>query len=715
MNTERAIGGDVEAWASQALATLLGRVFAQLRPRPPLTPIAWVEKYRRLSTEENPDFAGPFRLENIPALRGILAAAGQRGVRRIAAQKPAQFAWTAGVVCTLMGYFSHWKPCVQVAMFPREKSAKDFDAEKFSPMVRATPALAKRIKLKSRSDGNSATRKHYPGGLLKLVASNSPADVKSTSAKVRYVEEPDDTNRDVKGQGNSIVLLRERGKAIRNSLEIIGGTPTAKGASEIEKEMRTTDQRRFLVACHECGERHEPEHEHMVIPGLDLSPEELAAPDIDERYPVRDVFGRAKPEEAYYACPHCGCVWTDEQRVANIRRAASEAPNYGWEPTAQSPDPGFFLNEFQSTFEGSYVPLLAEKYVKALHQMEQGEPTDMVAYWNSTRGLPWEYKGELPEEDELRARAEKYDEWSVPAGGLVATMTVDVQHDRLAVTVWVIGRGEEMWLAYWGELYGQTVVAHQGAWVELEQLLGREVRLPGGLVLPIAAVGIDCSDGQTSEASYGFVRKHTRQGREVLALKGASDNEGRVEIWRPAKAIDPNHRSTKASRFGVQVHIVGAAKAKDLILGWAQEGGRVRLTGHGPGRMHWYEGVRPDFYEQLLSEIKIPARNNPKRRMWKARTDRRNEALDCTVYAVYLIRHLRLHVRKPAQWDYEESRLRQGTLQIEAPVVAPSPALPVVQTSKPDPVVVTPPTLPPMPAPRPASGGLGRSDWMERL
>ena len=713
MNTERAISGDVEAWATQALATLLGRVFAQLRPRPPLTPVAWVEKYRRLSTEENPDFAGPFRLENIPALRGILAAAGQRGVRRIAAQKPAQFAWTAGVVCTLMGYFAHWKPCVQVAMFPREKSAKDFDAEKFSPMVRATPALAKRIKLKSRSDGNSATRKHYPGGLLKLVASNSPADVKSTSAKVRYVEEPDDTNRDVKGQGNSIVLLRERGKAIRNSLEIIGGTPTAKGASEIEKEMRTTDQRRFMVSCHECGERHEPEHAHMVIPGLDLSPDELAAPDIDERYPSREVFGRARPEEAYYACPHCGCVWTDEQRVANIRRAAAEAPNYGWEPTAQSPDPGFFLNEFQSTFEGSYVPRLAEKYVKALHQMEQGEPTDMVAYWNSTRGLPWEYKGELPEEDELRARAEKYDEWSVPVGGLVALMTVDVQHDRLAVTVWVIGRGEEMWLAYWGEMYGQTVVAHQGAWIELEQLLGKEVRLPGGMVLPIAAVGIDCSDGQTSEASYGFVRKHHRQGREVLALKGASDNEGRVEIWRPAKAIDPNHRSTKASRFGVQVHIVGTAKAKDQILGWAQEGGRVRLTGAGPGRMHWYEGVRPDFYEQLLSEIKIPARNNPKRRMWKARTDRRNEALDCTVYAIYLIRHLRLHVRKPAQWDYEESRLRQGSLQIDAPAVAPAPILPAVQTSEPERTAL-PATSLPILAP-PSAPGLGRNEWMERL
>lgn len=59
--------------------------------------------------------------------------------------------------------------------------------------------------------------------------------------------------------------------------------------------------------------------------------------------------------------------------------------------------------------------------------------------------------------------------------------------------------------------------------------------------------------------------------------------------------------------------------------------GRVRLEGDGPGRMHWFEGVRDDFYEQLLSEIKIPSRLNPAKRVWKARTDRRNEALDCTV------------------------------------------------------------------------------------
>jgi phage terminase large subunit GpA-like protein len=682
----------VDAWAEKALAAMLRRVFAELAPRAPLSMVEWAEFYRKLSPEENPDYAGDFSLDNTPALRGVLAALSQRGVSRVVVQKSAQIGYTAGVVCTLLAYHIHWRPCVQVVMFPREKSAKDFDAEKFSPMVRATRELSKLIRLKSRSDGNSATRKHYPGGLLKLVASNSPSDVKSTSARVRVVEEPDDTNKDVRGQGNSISLLRERGKTIRDSLELIGGTPTAKGASEIEKEMSTTDQRRFMVACHHCGDRHEVDWVHVTIPGFNLKPEELAAPDIDTLYPERDVFGRARWEDAFYTCPHCGNIWTDRERVANIRAVASVPPLYGWEPTAASADPGFYFNELHSVFEGSYVPQLAKKYLVAHYEFERGEPEKMVAFWNSTRGLPWEYKGELPEEDELEVRAEEYAEWTAPAGALVPLLTVDVQHDRLAVTCWVIGRGEEAWLAYWGEIYGSTIVALQGAWEELAQMLYKTVRHASGAPLAIAAVGIDCSDGQTSDASYSFVRKYNRPGRPVLALKGASDDEGKVEIWTPPRPIDPNARATKASRYGVQMHIVGTAKAKDMILGWAQEGGRVRLTGSGAGRMHWYKSVRADFYEQLLGEIKIPSRLNPRKRHWKRRTDRRNEALDCTVYALYLSRHLRLHLRRPAQWDVIEMTLRQGVLipadeaQSEAPSapLAPVPAVANGETELPE-------------------------------
>ena len=658
---------DHKARAQSALRAMFRRAWRKMKPPPRLSIAAWTVKYRVLSNEES-SLRGRFSWSVSPALRGIAEVANHHATRKVVVQKSAQVGYTAGIVCNVIGYHIHYKPSVIVAAFPRAQAAKDFASEKLDPMIRACAVLRSRINLKSRADGNSMLRKRFPGGLAKLVGTNSPSDVKSTSARVVIVEEPDDAATDVRGQGNSIKLLEERVKTYADHLILIGGTPTAKDASAVEAEMRKTDKRYFHVPCHACDETHVLAWENVTIP----EPEEGA---------VREIYGHYQHEEAFYTCPHCGCVWTDDERIANLRRA--EACGGGWVATADSAIPGFYLNELLSTFDESRVPVLARKYLEAKDKLDRGDPNDMIAFWNSTLGITWEYRGELPEEDVLRARAEKYLEWSCPMGGLEVHATVDVQHDRLAVTVWAFGRGEEMWLVYWGELYAPTVVAHAGAWIDLEQLLDKRSRHATGAALRIKAVGIDCSDGQTSDATYAFVRKHHKADRPVLALKGASDAVGKVEIWTPPKKVDPNNRSTKAARHGIAVGIVGTAKAKDLILGWSENAGRVRLEGNGPGRMHWYEGVRDDFYEQLLSEIKIPSRNNPARREWKPRTDRRNEALDCTVYAVYLYRAMRLHLRRPAQWDLAELAVRQAPLLLEGDdgVFAPPASAVPVQTS----------------------------------
>jgi phage terminase large subunit GpA-like protein len=281
------------AAANAALGAMFGRVWVKLAPPPPLDIGEWAETYRELSSEESA-ITGRYSLDVTPALRGILSAASDRKVRKIVTQKSAQVGYTAGVVCNVLAYHTHYRPSPQIAMFPREKSATDFDAEKFTPMVRATKALSARIQLKSRAQGNSTTRKRYPGGFIKFVASNSPSDVKSTSARVGIIEEPDDTSKDVRGQGNSITLLGERLKSYApGELLLIGGTPTAKGASQIEKEMRTTDQRYFMVTCHDCGEEHTPSWAHVTIPEVDDQAE-------------REIYGKYRWESAYYSCPHCG-------------------------------------------------------------------------------------------------------------------------------------------------------------------------------------------------------------------------------------------------------------------------------------------------------------------------------------------------------------------------------------------------------------------------
>lgn len=660
MNAPRdLLSSSVPAWADEALDAMLDRVFAAFAPPEKLTIDQWAEKYRQVSPEESA-IPGPFRLDHTPVLRPILQACSDPSVRKVAVMKSAQVGYTAGVVCNVLGFHADHRPSVQLAVFPRLQAAKDFAAEKFDPMVRATPPLAERIALKSRAAGNSASRKHYAGGLIKLVGSNSPSDVKSTSSRIVIIEEPDDASTDVRGQGDAIKLAEERAKSFPDSLILIGGTPTAKGASSIEAEIAASDQRKYFVACPHCGEEHTPTWDNVRIPE-----------DASDA-PPREIYGRHRWEAAYYACPACGAAWTEEERHAAIRAGHFEA-------TAPSTGTvGFLVNELLSTFAGSRVPVLARKYLEARHKQDEGDQSEMIAFWNSTLGMPWEYRGELPEESALEARAEAYAEWTAPDGGLIPLLAVDVQHDRLAVTCWVVGRREEMWLAFWGELHGQTVVPHAGAWLDLDQMLEQTVEHASGARLAIAAVAIDSSDGQTSDAVYSFVRDRNRHGRPVFAVKGSSDAEGKVELWQPPRptSVDPHYSGRKSAKYGVRVQIVGVARGKDAILGWAQEGGRVRLTGEGPLRMHWYDGVRPDFYEQLLSEIKVPTRANPRRRVWKKRTDRRNEVLDCTVYATWLVHALGLHVKKPHWWDHYEERIRQRGLFEREAVQLDTPAAP---------------------------------------
>lgn len=641
-------------WSGISTAELMARVWAEFAPPPKLTIDEWAEKYRELSSEESA-MPGPYSLAHTPVLRAILRACSDPTVRKVVVQKSAQLGYTVGVVVNVMGYYVHHRPSVQIAVFPREKSAKDFAAEKLDPAIRATKPLRDRISLKSRALGNSQQRKHFPGGLIKLVGSNSPSDLKSTSARVVIIEEPDDASANVRGQGDAIRLVEERAKSYPDHLILIGGTPTAKNASSIEAEILASDQRKYHISCPHCGDEHIPTWESVIIP---------EAPD----QPPREIYGLARWEDAFYACPGCGATLTEDERHEAIRRGHFEAT------APATAAVGFIVSELLSTFDGSRIPTLARKFLEAKHKLDEGDNSEMIAFTNSTLGIPWEYRGELPEEDELRGRAEPYAEWTVPEGALVPVVGVDVQHDRLAVAVWVVGRREEMWLAYWGELYGQTIIPMEGAWLELDQLLERTVRHASGAPLKIAAVAIDSSDGQTSSAVYEYVRSRRHRSYRVFAVKGASDSEGKIEIWRPEQpqSVDPNLSGRKSAKYGVRVQIVGTAKAKDSILGWAQEGGRVRLTGNGPLRMHWYETVRPDFYEQLLSEIKIPMRHNPKRRMWKKRTDRRNESLDCTVYSLWLVHAMRLHIQKSNWFDYKEAQLRQQT--IFAPEETPSPA-----------------------------------------
>lgn len=628
---------------------------------------------------------GKFSWTMVPFMRAVIDAIFEPGIRGVRCQKSAQVGWSESVLCNLLGYFIDMMPAPMMVLFPKLDKGKEFNLERFEPMIEVTPRLAAKVPIVSREKGITQTFKSFVGGWLKFVGSHSADAVKSSSVRYAFIEEPDDCERDVKGQGSTLKLLMERLKTFFDTLSFIGGTPTLKKLSAIEAEMELTDKRRWSVACHHCGDCHFLEWENVKC-----RTDETA---------THPIYGTALPETAYYECPSCHGAWTDAEKNANVRggKWVATAPFTGLA--------GFYINDLMSAFPGAALPELMRKYLEAVHLANQGDVKALVEFWNNQLGLAFEYKSPAPDIDELEARAEDYPEMTVPWGGLRLTCGVDVQGNRIAISIVAWGRGEESWRVYWGEIYGNPVDHNDAIWTELESILFRPYRHASGAELQIEGTGIDAGDGNTSDAVYWFCRKW--KARRVSAIKGRDVGE----IFRPPNPVDPNGRS-KASKYGLQVFHVGTEKAKDLIIGFGEHGGRLRLsdrggdkvkTGNGPGRMHWYRGIRGDWYTQITSEIKAPMKGRPRNKLyWQVKQGVRNEALDSEVYALHQARKLRINLMSEAQWAALEAKIRQPDLigQANRPEPLPASANATTETStSPD---AAPPDSPPAARPTPA-------------
>lgn len=621
-----------------------------MAPAEKLTTTEWARKHRRLSPKGTAR-PGVYNPDLTPWVVGIHEALDDPAVTKLVCRKSAQVAWTDGVLLNYIGKRIDIEPVPMIVMFAKDGAAKEFNDEKLTPMIEVTPRLADKIPVhKSRDRDNRWGYKGFPGGFLKLVGSNSPSSVKSTPAPVVAVEEPDDCNENVKDQGDTITLLEERTKTFVRRKVIFGGTPTIEGFSRVDAGYKASDQREFWVPCPHCGEE-----QTLVWDNVRWQNDPAAR---------HEVFGTALPETAAYCCPHCGGLWTDAQRNRAVRQGKWRAG------AAFHGIAGFAINELYSPFPGSKFARLVEKYLTAQHAMANGDDTKARSFRNNTLGLPYAYQSSVPDAGKLRDRAEDYAELTVPAGGVVLTAGVDVQHDRLAVVIKAWGRGEESWLVWWGELYGRTMLVvynedgslnreQSGAWGDLDQLLTGAYPHANGAKLRIKAVSIDSSDGQTQDAVYNFVRK--RLGRGYMAIKGASLDLGR-DIFSPPKLSSEVNSKLKPHPSGVRPYIVGTQTAKDLILGVDSQGGRIKLLGDGPGRMHWPLTVRPDYYDQITSEAKVPHRSVRGRFVWQVKSGKRNEALDCEVYALHAARSLKLNLWREERWAAEEAQLVQAGL-----------------------------------------------------
>jgi phage terminase large subunit GpA-like protein len=208
-----------------------------------------------------------------------------------------------------IGYISDLRPGPMLFVQATLKAAWDWAAEKFWPMVDATPRLnpdrggtikgmgaARRRRLDETEDQVCRSN-----GYVLLAGANSAAGLRQRTVRYAVEDDLDQWPDDLDGQGSPEEMVSQRLKVWRRqglSKRLKISTPTIKGASKIEAAHNASDRRRFYLVCPHCSDRFVPEWG-------------------DVRWPD------GRPEDAHMVAPCCGA------QIEHWQKAAMKLPD-GW-------------------------------------------------------------------------------------------------------------------------------------------------------------------------------------------------------------------------------------------------------------------------------------------------------------------------------------------------------------------------------------------------
>ena len=513
------------------------------------------------------------------------------------------------VVNNILGYYMAHDPGPVLFLQPTLEMAEAYRKDRISPMLRDTPQLAKLVEdAKSRDSGNTLLHLQFPGGHLTLAGANSPASLASRPIRVVLADEVDRYPVSAGTEGDPLSLAAKRSVTFHDRRMVMVSTPTVKGASRIEAAYQESDQRHYHVPCPHCDQMQVLEWEQVKFPD-------------------------GQPAEAAYVCVHCASRWTEADRAAAVR--AGE-----WRASAPfSGTAGFHLSELYSPWRS--LGEIASDFIAA-----KPYPERLRTWVNTSLGQTWEEAATAVIEPHFLAkRAEDYALGTVPAGAGVVVAAVDVQGDRVELYVWGFGEGEECWLLDRVVIYGDP--AEDFLWQQLLEQLGKPLTAAGGALVVPRAVMVD-TGGLHTQVVYGFVRanrlRETPHGiQQILAIKGSKSADAPI-IGVPTSQ-DVSLRGTRIPN-GVKLWPVGSSTVKSLLYG------RLKIESPGRGYVHFSAQLPEEVYEQITAERLITKYvRGFGTLVWELQRGRRNEALDCFVYAYAGAVHLGMRRTSPQEWQ----------------------------------------------------------------
>lgn len=582
-----------------------------IQPDPVLTVSEWADQFRYLPQENA--IPGKFKMDLTPYNREIADKLSVNNPAQIIVFKKSSQIGATETANNWLGYIIDVAPAPMLYVMPTDTMMKDTSKNRIQKMIDSTPTCAAKIKpSKARDSGNTIQYKIFEGGFVKMIGANSPVGLASTAVRCVYFDEVDRYPLDVGGEGSAIKLGTTRTVSFGARKKIfITSTPTRKGASAIDAAFENTGQRHYHVPCPHCGSTQQLIFEQLR-------------------------WEKGKYENVQYECAHC------HELIAEVYKGQMLSAGQ-W--VAAFPDRedgktfGYHINALYSP-PGMYT---WADMAKESDDSEANIP-DRITFINTKLGECYEEEGEMPQWERLYAMREKYAIGTVHTNVAFITCGVDVQADRIELEVvgWIKGK-ESQSIAY-RIISGDT--AQSETWDKLDVVLNEQFMRSDGCAMPIAMMAIDT--GYNTQHVYEYCSKHAGTGR-VVPVKG---REQLAMMYSAPAAVQVTRAGQKLNT--VKVFGVGVSLIKSELYGWLKMIPNDDRT-YPAGYCHFPE-YDSHFFRGITAE-KLERTTNKKGQtvyQWK-KVYKRNEALDCRVYARAAAAIYGMDYFQDQHWEYLQS------------------------------------------------------------
>lgn len=512
------------------------------------------------------------------------------------------------VILNIVGYHIDNDPSPILVLQPTLEMAQAFSKDRVAAgLIKSTPALRGKVKdPRSRDSGNTTLHKVFPGGALTMVGANSPSGLASRPIRIVLCDEVDRYPPSAGSEGDPIQLAKKRSATFWNRKLILVSTPTNTDNSRIQDAFDKSDQRYYHVPCKHC-------ESDQVLKWSNVK------------------WQDSDPDTAQYVCDHCGVLWTDADRVWSVR-------NGTW--IANKP----FRGVAGYAISGLYSPWTPLPDAVKEFLAVKKNPEQLRVWTNTYLGQTWSDIGETVDDYMLSERREEMP--SIPDDALVLVAGVDVQDNRLEISIIGFGRDDESWVVDHITLYGDPSTPQ--LWTALDSYLFAQYETESGRQIAIRAACID-SGGHFTNSVYAYCKKNA--GRKVFAIKGVG-GEGKPVAGRPSK-----NNVGRCPLFPIGVDTV-----KDLMFA------RMRIQEMGPGYIHFSDKLNDEYFRQLTAEkIVTKYHKGYKKRVFE-KIRARNEALDCMVYAYAAYAIIGININGLADKLDESPDILENTQAKEVPV-----------------------------------------------